>query len=96
MIDDDSSMNGVNGSGTGETGGAASPDRCPTVWQDGSGHHPATARMKWSRDMNIAVKECYYLSKPVDESDRPVRGYRQRRHAVWKGGGLPKVTEQKL
>ena len=46
--------------------------------------------------MNIAVMECYHLSKPVDESGRPVRGYRQRMHAVWKERGLPKITEQRL
>ena len=63
----------MNGNGTGETGETASPDKCPTVGQDGPGRHPATARMKWSRDMSIAVIECYYLSKPVDESGRPVR-----------------------
>ena len=40
--------------------------------------------------------ECYYLSKPVDESGRPVRGYRQRVHTVWKERGLPKITEQRL
>ena len=96
MTDYDSSMNGVNGSGTGETGEAASPGRCPTVGQGGPGRHPATVRMKWSRDMNIAVMECYYLSKPVDENGRPVRGYRQRMHAVWKERGLQKITEQRL
>ena len=96
MTDDDSSMNGVNGSGTRGTGDAASPGRCPTVGQGGPGRHPATVRMKWSRDINIAVMECYYLSKPVDESGRPVRGYRQRMHAVWKERGLPKITEQRL
>ena len=73
MIDDDSSMNGVNGSGTGESGEAASPGRCPTGWQGGPGRHPATARMKWNRDMNIAVMECYYLSnqlmKVADQSE---------------------------
>ena len=83
MIDDDLSMDRVNGSETGETGDAASCGRCPTVWQGGPGRHPANARMNWSRDMNIAVMECYYLSKPVDESGSPVRGYRQRMHAVW-------------
>ena len=46
--------------------------------------------------MNTAVLECYYLSKPVDESGRAVRGYRQRMHAVWKERGLPKITEQRL
>ena len=43
--------------------------------------------------MNIAVMECYYLSKPVDENGRPVRGYRQRMHAVWKERGPQKITE---
>ena len=46
--------------------------------------------------MNIAVMGCYYLSKPVDESGRPVRGHRQRIHAVWKERDLPKITEQRL
>ena len=92
MTDYDSSMNGVNG----ETCEAASPSRCPTVGQGGPGRHPATVRMKWSRDMNIAVMECYYLSKPVNENGRPVRGYRQRMHAVWKERGLQKITEQRL
>ena len=96
MTDDDSSMNGVNGSGSRETGEAASPGRCPTVGQGGPGRHSTTPRMKWSRDINIVVIECYYLSKPVDESGRPVRGYRQRMHAVWKERGLPKITEQRL
>ena len=96
MIDYDSSMNGVNGSGTWGTGEAASPDRCPTVGQGGPGRHPATSIVKWSRDMNIAVMECYYLPKPVDESGRPVRGYRQRMHAVWKERGLQKITELRL
>lgn len=63
----------------------------------GPGRHPATARMKWNREMNIAVLvECYYLSKPVDESGTPVTGYRQRMHALWKERGLPKITEQRL
>ena len=94
MIDDDSSMNGENGSGTGETGEAASLSRCPTGWQDGPDRHPGTARMKWNRSMNITVIECYYLSKSVDKSGRPVKGYRQRMYAVWRERGLPKITEQ--
>ena len=66
MTDDDSSMNSVNRKETRETGEAASPGRYPTVGQGGPGRQPAAARMKWSRDMNIAVMECYYLCKPVD------------------------------
>ena len=67
MIDEDSSINGENGSGTGEASEAASIGRCPTGWQGGPGRHPGTATMKWNRDMNIAVIECYYLSKSVDK-----------------------------
>ena len=67
MTDDDSPMNGVNGSGTGETGEAASPGRCPTVGQGGPSRHPATARMKWSRDMNIAKRE---QSTPVEKENQ--------------------------
>ena len=52
--------------------------------------------MKRNRDMNIAVIECHYVSKQVDESGRPIRGYRQRMHAVWKERGLPKITKQRL
>ena len=77
MTDVNSSINGVNRSVIGETGEASAPGRCPTVGQGGLGRHPATARVKWSGYMNIAVMECYYLSKPVDESGRPVRGYRR-------------------
>ena len=76
--------NGVNESETGKTGEAASPGRCPTGWQGGSGRHPAAPRLKWSRDMNIDLIECYYQSKPVDENGRPVKGYRQGMHAAWK------------
>ena len=73
MTDNDSSMNGVNASGTGETGETVSHDRCPTAGQDGPSRHSTTARMKWSRDINVAVMERYYLSKPVDDNGRPVR-----------------------
>ena len=95
MIDDDSTMNGVNGSETGETGEAASPDRCPTGWQGGPGRHPAAARMnsKWNQDMNIAVIECYYQRNPVDESGRPVKGYRQGMHAVRKRFSKDNIAE---
>ena len=68
----------------------------PLLGQGGPGRHPATVRMKGSRDMNIAVMECYYLSKPVDESGRLLKGYRQRMHPVWKERGLQKIAEQRL
>lgn len=47
--------------------------------QRGPGRHPATARMKWNREVNMVVMECFYRSKPFDEEGKPVRGYRMER-----------------
>lgn len=58
MTDDDASMNGMNESGTGKTGEAALPGRCPTVGQGGHGCHPAIARMKWSRPVKGQMARC--------------------------------------
>ena len=54
-------------------------------------------KTKWSKAMNIEVMECYYLSNPVDDSGRAVRGYRKRMHGMWhsRGGDL-EVSEQRL
>ena len=46
--------------------------------------------------MNVAVMECYFLSRPFDEDGRPVRGYRKRMHNIWKERQGLKVTEQRL
>ena len=46
--------------------------------------------------MNVAVMECYFLSRPFDENGRPVRGYRKRMHNIWKERQGLKVTEQRL
>ena len=29
--------------------------------------------------------ECYFLSRPADEEDKPAKGYRRRMH-IWKEG----------
>ena len=73
-----------------------SPGRCPTVRQGGPGRYQASAKMKWSKELNVAVMECYFLSKPTDANGRPVRGYRRRMHNFWKERGLPTITEQRL
>ena len=86
--------NGVNETGSLSEG--LSPGRCPTVRQGGSGRHQATAKMKWNKELNVAVMECYFLSKPTDENGKPVRGYRRRMHNIWKERELPTVTEQRL
>ena len=81
MTDNGSSMNGVNGSGTGKTGEATLPGRCPTVGQGEPGRRPATARMKWRRNMNIAVME--WDSKDTKEGTIPVRRRKRETWDLW-------------
>ena len=40
-------------------------------------------RQIWPKTMNTVVMEFYFLSRPVDEEGKPVRGYR-RMHNIWK------------
>ena len=88
--------NGVNDTGTNVEG--VTPGREPIVQQDGPGRQPATARsrIRWSKEINKVVMECYYLSKPVDENGRPVRGYRRRFYNFWRERDIFPVSEQRL
>ena len=52
-----------------------------------------TARTGWSKSMNIAVMECCFLSKPIDDVGMSIRGYRQRMHKIWNERQTLKVTE---
>ena len=88
---------GVNETGTISEG--LSPGRyqaSTTVRQGGPGRYQASAKIKWNKELNIAVMECYFLSKPTDEIGRLVRGYRRRMHNIWKERELQTVTEQRL
>ena len=40
--------------------------------------------------------ECYFLSRPVDEEGKPVRGYRRRIHNNWKEQYHTEIIEQRL
>ena len=40
--------------------------------------------------------ESYFLSRPLDEEDKPVRGYRKRMHNIWKERCGTNITEQRL
>ena len=82
MEDMDNIDNDVNGAGSHSAEGASS-GRCPMGEQRGPGRHHATARIGWTKDMNIAVMECYFLSNPVDEDGKPIRGHRRRMHSIW-------------
>ena len=88
----DLSNNGVNGTGS-RNDEDSSPGRC---LMDGPGRNPVTARMKWNKAINIAVMECYYLSNPMDENNKPVKGYRQRMHRIWNERETFKCSEQRL
>ena len=39
--------------------------------------------------------ECYFLSRPVDEEGKPVRGY-WRMHNIWKKQYHTEITKQRL
>ena len=87
--------NDVNGTGS-HGAESASSGRCPTGEQRGPGRHPATARTGRTKEMNIAVMECYFLSGPVDKNDKPVRVYRRRMHSIWNERQSLHITEQRL
>ena len=53
------------------------PGKCPVAEQHRSGRHQKTARTGWS--MNVAVMECYFLSRLFDEEGKPIRGYKNER-----------------
>ena len=46
--------------------------------------------------MNVAVMECYLLSRSFDEEGIPIIGYKKRIHSIWKERQGLKVMEQRL
>ena len=55
-----------------------------------------TERQTWTKTLNTAVMEYYFLRRPVDEEGKPVRGYRRRMHNIWKERYHTEITEQRL
>ena len=86
--------NDVHGTGTASEG--ASSGRCSVDEQRRPGRNQATARMKWTKEMNIVVMECFYSANPFDENGVPVRGYRQRMYREWRERGMFNTSEQRL
>ena len=83
--------NGVNG--TRPLGEGSSPGRCFLVQQREPGSHQVTARMKWNKEVNKVVMECFYRGKPFGEA---VTGYRRRMFREWRDRGLFESTEQRV
>ena len=86
--------NGVREAGT--HGEGLSPGRCLMDEQRRPGRYQATAKTKWNKQMNIAVMECYYMSCPIDEDGKAIRGYRKRMRNSRKEGDLINISEQRL
>ena len=82
--------------GTRLLGEVSSPGRCFLVQQREPGRHQVTARMKWNKEVNRVVMECFYRNKPFDEEGKSVRGYRQRMFREWRHRGLFQSTEQRV
>ena len=83
MIESNIPNDGVNETGTSCEG--VSPGRCPVVQQRWPSFHHATAanaRLKWSKDVNVIVMECLFLSRPFTDDGIPIRGYRQRMYRM--------------
>ena len=82
--------------GTGTLCESASPGRCSPAQQRRLGRHQVTARMKWDKEVNKVVMECFYRSKPFSEEGKPVRGYRQRMFREWRERGMFESKEQRV
>ena len=83
--------------GTRPLGEGSSPGRCFLVQQRELGRHQVTARMKWNKDVNKVVMECFYRSKPFDdEGNLSEKECRQRMFREWRDRGLFESTEQRV
>ena len=94
MSTNDITNNDVSGAGTLCEG--PSSGRCPVGEQRGPGRHSTTARVKWNKEVNKVVMECFYRSQPFDEEGRPIRGYRQRMFREWRERGMFESNEQRI
>ena len=77
-------------------GESSFPGWCFLVLQQEPGLHQVTTRMKWNKEVNKVVMECFCRWKPFDEEGKPARGYRQRMSRKCKDRGLFKSTEQRV
>ena len=81
-------VSGVNGTFQSQEG--ASPGTDPHAEQARPGRKQATARMKWTKEVNKLVMKCYIKSNPR------VRGYIKRMMALWNDIGVYKINQQRL
>ena len=60
------------------------------------GHHPATARVKWNKEVNKVVLECFYRSKMFVEEGKHIRRFKKRMFREWREKGLFKSSERRV
>ena len=58
---------------TGTTSKSFFSGRCPVEQQRRPGRQVTaeTSRRKWTKDINVVIMECFYLSKPFNEDGKP-------------------------
>ena len=85
--------NGVNGTGT-QQGEGVAPGTQGVSDPAPAGRHHATGRtkqrMKWEKEVNKIVIECWIRSEPTK------RKFRKRMKEIWDEIGIFAVTEQRL
>ena len=82
--------------GTGSTSESASPGSWSSAQQRRPGRQPATARMKWNKEVKKVVMKFFLQSRPFDEVGEPIRGYRRRMFREWRERGVFESTEQRV
>ena len=50
-------------------------------------------RQTWTKTLNAAIIECYFLSRPVDVEGKPITGYWTKIHNIWKERYGAEITE---
>ena len=71
MLNQSFENNDVNGTGMPCAG--PSLGMCSLTQQWRPGCRPATAKMKWNKECNKEVMECFYRSKPFDKEGELIR-----------------------
>ena len=69
---------------------------CSPAQQQEPSPHPAIARVKWNKEVNKVVMECFYRSKPFVEERKLIRGYRKRMFREWREREMFVLTEQRV
>ena len=74
----------------GSNGKGASSGRCSTAQQRVPGRQSITSRIRWNKQVNIVVMECFYRSRPFNENGFPVM------LREWKEHGMFESTKQRI